>query len=173
MQGRWLRATAKKTVGSFGGRTQFIPTACPLYTVGTDVLGCPNRMSAGASHRPTEEVICVTQTNLSDLEYNACNCLKAQSDSRGRLSLQWENERLFSLIPKKSVVPPPYGKRSLVYDKIKLSDLKYNSCFCIKPYSDSRGRLSLQLPSPSPYGATSPEGRGFKKCGRMKESLPT
>ena len=89
MQGRWLRATAKKTVGSFGGRTQFIPTACPLYTVGTDVLGCPNRMSAGASHRPTEEVICVTQTNLSDLEYNACNCLKAQSDSRGRLSLHF------------------------------------------------------------------------------------
>ena len=81
-------SVSEKTVGLFGGRTQFIPTACPLYTVGTDVLGCPNRMSAGASHRPTEEVICVTQTNLSDLEYNACNCLKAQSDSRGRLSLQ-------------------------------------------------------------------------------------
>ena len=26
LQGRWLRAIAKKTVGSFGGRTQFIPT---------------------------------------------------------------------------------------------------------------------------------------------------
>ena len=41
--------------------------------------------------------------------------------------------------------PPALREEVICLTETKLSDLKYNSCFCIKPYSDSRGRLSLQI----------------------------
>ena len=37
--------------------------ACFL-TVGTDVLGCPNKMAAGASPRPTKEVVGIWQNEI-------------------------------------------------------------------------------------------------------------
>ena len=82
---------------------------------------------------------------------DTCGCVP---DPATLLSM-WEHKRLFSKCrdrrPRLSEKngggskPPALRKRSFVYVKIQLSDLQYGGWIGIKPQSDSRGRLSLQL----------------------------
>ncbi len=81
-----------------------------------------------------------------------CQCGYAAA-SRPQRFLTWEKTNIRFLTvgtgvpdcPKRTVVgaSPRPTIRSHWCGKTKLSDLKYNACFRIKPRSDSRGRLSL------------------------------
>ena len=59
------------------------------------------------------------------------------------LQSKWGFKREAMILYLRREQAPALRKRSFVCDKAKLSDLKYNSCFYLKPRSDSRGRLSL------------------------------
>ena len=111
-------------------------------------------------------------TELFYLYSTACFYVKPQSDSRGRLSLQLENERLFSLAQKKHRLPP-YEIKLLAYNPDDFILFSKPYLLILYTYSDSRGRLSLQEPSPSRQAVPPlPKGEALKGAGSGEGKSP-